>query len=217
MNWFKQSTFNFPSEFKSSPNSSQVAFKPFAQFSYAGSDSSDSVNYIAPRVPSLLLSSSPDAIRFTIAESVVHPLKSQSVRTFTHVCEEILERKPTFADFNSSVAVIFGIRFPFTAPVLHVKPHVVDSAFRASMLSDSFACQFSVKTATGFCVTRPEVSICNNDLLATVAQANTFTGTSIGISNYKKSCESLVNEVYSGRHNVRVSISNVLFSNRHWL
>lgn len=217
MNWLKQSSLDFPSEIKPPPNATQVAFKPFAQFGYAGSNSSDRVNYVTPRVPCLSHPVRPANVERLVANRILNTLQRPSLFTFANVGKEILELQPSFADTYSTLNVVLGILMPSIASVYHVAPHTVDSRFRTTVSGSNFRCSFSTKTATGFCVARHEMAICNNHLCSTVAQANTLTGTSIGISNYKKSCESLVNEVYFGRHNVRLSISNVLFSNRHWL
>ena len=74
----------------------------------------------------LLLHRSPSAIAGLVSPVVVDALKRQPRRAISHVCVEVLERLPSFANKNATHPIILGLRVhvPDLTPLSHRLPFI---------------------------------------------------------------------------------------------
>ena len=108
--------------------------------------------------------SSPAAVAGFVIPVVVDPIKGQSMRTFSHVCEKVNEIEPAFADGNASTSVAIPlIVIRIEASSFHVRPgNVRAGSFKSVALPMSILsgrCSFALDaTATGCSATQQIVA-----------------------------------------------------------
>lgn len=88
---------------------------------------------------SLLKSGSPLAVFRRVIAVVVYSLKGEALGRNPHVCVEVDELPPAFADFDSSTAIIFKCHTCRAGTSgKHVIPYRIERDFRQAMRSKAF-------------------------------------------------------------------------------
>lgn len=217
--WCKERLFNGPFTVQPATDRGIIASKPLAQFGNAARDAADGHNPVVAPVSILADAGCPNAIENVVSRFVIHPFNAPAFLSTAHILKKVVKRiKPPLANKKVSTAVIFeSFVVLVRATRFHVSPTNVRGALavlRVPMSKHSRSGHLNPQTPTRFSLSSTKVAVRNNKffpaITATTAVPVAFSGFSSRQNN--KSSKSFADEVNSSRHNVRLSISDVVFS-----
>ena len=121
-------------------------------------------------VGNLLFLGCPTAVSGFVVPVVIDAVKRQAGRGFAHICEEVFEDQPTFADGDAAASPIFkAMMSGIEASLFHRSPAAVNARLFGvvSVFGDDFAVEASAALGS-FC---GQVSSVEDRLNTTIAQA----------------------------------------------
>lgn len=112
-----------------------------------------------PSIVGLHLSGRPSTIAGRVVAIIVDAINRLTLGWMFHIFQKILKAiSPSFANLNSSLSIVrVIIAERIVATVYHHDPNTVDFCFRHAMSFASSARQFTVKTATGLCISASHI------------------------------------------------------------
>lgn len=196
-----------------------VASKSLAQFSKASCDSTNGNYSVVAFVACLSNGCSPANVGKLISFSVLNSFNRPAFFSISNIGVERFKVKPTLADLYppASIISVVGVSRRKT-PVFHCFPDCVNSCLGVPVDSVVSGGYFPAKATTGFCDSVFKAVICDYYDSFAVAKTKTLTTSAFGVFGVRQNdepCESLADDVYSGRHSI--ASFNVAFSDGRWL
>ncbi len=195
--------------------------KLFAECGKTAGGSSHRYDLVVASVSILFGVVSPNAVQRLVTQGIIDSFNRPTFLSWTHLGQKSLKRQPLLAHGNASCTVpLERCAVGIDASLDHGRPHVVNSGsgqpMSGSAISDGFS---AARTSTRLRRASAQTFVALDAKHAAVTQAPTIGATPAVTSNPRRSvCEdnypskSPSNKGFSGRHNVRLSISNVVFS-----
>lgn len=214
-----------PTQMKSRPNTTLVDAEVLAQFRQTRRHTSHSKHKIVPLVSPLLLVGCPPAIAWLIVSMLIWPtVDFQSWRAFSHVGKEVLERQsPPSAHCNAAPAIRWesGV-VRILASLDHIGPCLISSSSTLLVRCFCFRSPFFLKTPAGLRMSRAKTFVPSDKNISTIALDPT-SSTALPVrasvrfcgTKYDSSSKTDSNGARFKRHNVRLSLSNVVASGGH--
>ena len=194
----------------------------FAQFSKAGSDSTESHNLVGSSVPHLFFVRNPTAVARLVISVVVDAVNLFAWRLLFHVLQKVFKDLPSFAHFYSTSSVsskAFDVWI--RASGFHCSPNapsfasITSPCVSVNKIADRSRFPAKASTRSGTTCHQLRVGYLNLCPTITQAKAHSVRGTTWLFANssiryYSKSCEFPPNQTESFRHNF--GSINVVFS-----